>query len=82
MRLVVPVFTYNDTVRVKHSASANLRAGDLAWVVGIHTEAGRAGEFLKEFPHGVVYTIEFEDGSSVEIHESLLEKGAFPGEVL
>jgi hypothetical protein len=77
----MPVFTWNDTVRVKHSASANLRPGSLASVVGVHIEADRTGEFLKEFPLGVVYTIEFEDGSSVQIHESLLEKSAFPGEV-
>jgi hypothetical protein len=49
-------------------------------VVGISDEAERKGDYLKKFPEGVVYTIEFEDGSSIEIQESLLEKGAFPSE--
>jgi len=74
-------FTYNDTVKVKQGAPARCRPGQLASVVGISLEAERRGEFLKAFPHGIVYTIEFEDGSSVELHEDFVEKGAFPSEL-
>ncbi len=61
-------FSYNDTVRVKQVAPARCRPGELASVVGISIEAERSGEFLKAFPHGILYTIEFEDGNSVELH--------------
>jgi hypothetical protein len=73
-------FTYNDTVRVKQTAPARCRPGELASVVGISLAAERSGEFLRAFPHGILYTIEFEDGSSVQLHEDLVEKGAFPTE--
>lgn len=72
-------FTYNDTVKVKQEAPH--RPGALASVVGISLRSERSGEFLRAFPWGIVYTIEFEDGSSVEIHEDLVEKGAFPSEL-
>ncbi len=74
------LFTYNDTVKVVQKAPPQLRPGELASVVGMSSERDRSGEYLAQFPHGVVYTIEFEDGSSVEVHESFLEKGAFPSE--
>jgi len=67
-------FTYNDTVRVKQAAPAQWRPGELASVVGISLEAERSGEFLKTFPHGILYTIEFEDGSSVQLHEDLVRR--------
>ena len=74
-------FTYNDTVRVKQAAPARCRPGELASVVGISLEAERSGAFLKAFPRGILYTIEFEDGNSVQLHEDLVEKGAFPSEL-
>ena len=80
MRIAMAPFTYNDTVRVKQAAPAQWRPGELASVVGISLEAERSGEFLKTFPHGILYTIEFEDGSSVQLHADLVEKGAFPSE--
>ena len=76
----MPSYTWNDTVRVKDAAPVACRPGALASVVGISEVTERKGDFLKKFPEGVVYTIEFEDGSSAELHEALLEKGAFPGE--
>lgn len=74
-------FTYNDTVRVKLVAPAQYRPGELASIVGISLQAERSGDFLKAFPHGILYTIEFEDGSSMQLHEDLVEKGAFPSEL-
>ena len=70
--------TCNDTVRVKPEAPQQLRPGALASVVGVHEGETRWGKYMEQFPAGAVYTIEFEDGSSVNLHESLLEKGKFP----
>ncbi len=74
-------FTYNDTVRVKQTAPPRCRPGELASVVGISLQTERSGEFLKAFPHGILYTIEFEDGNSIELHEDFVEKDAFPNEL-
>lgn len=75
-----PVFTWDDTVKVRLSAPPNLRPGNLASVVGISLQPERKGEYLRQFPYGVVYTIEFEDGSDAQIEEGLVERGAFPSE--
>jgi hypothetical protein len=62
-------FTYDDIVKVMESASSELRPGSKAWVVGVFEEKDRQGQYFKRFNEGVVYTIEFEDGKSTEIHE-------------
>ena len=77
----MPRFTYDDTVKVSSSATTELRPGALASVVATSLREERSADFLKRFPIGVVYTIEFEDGSSVHIQEDLVEKGAFPSEL-
>jgi len=64
-------FTYDDIVKVSESAPAKLRPGQKAWIVGVFEE--RPGKYFNIFPEGVVYSIEFEDGTSIEVHESLLE---------
>ncbi|MCR1768205.1 hypothetical protein [Burkholderia glumae] len=64
-------FDYADIVRVLGTASPDFRPGARAWIVGVFED--RPGKYFDRFPPGVVYTIEYEDGSSVEIHESLLE---------
>jgi len=66
-------FDYNDIVRVQVESASCLveRQGKQAWIVGIFTERP-GGEYFSKFPPGSVYTIEFEDGSSVEIHENYL----------
>ena len=69
-----PLFDYDDVVRVRSGAPADLRPGKKAWVVGVF--ATRPGPYFDRFPQGVVYTIEFEDGSSMEIHEADLELDA------
>jgi hypothetical protein len=65
----MPKFTYNDIVKVSGDAGPELRRGR-AWVVGIFEQ--RPGHYFDRFPDGVVYTIEFEDGTSEEVHESCL----------
>lgn len=67
-----PQFTYNDIVRVLPSAGADARPGARAWIVGVFADP-RPGQYFDKFPYGVVYSIEFEDGSSVEVHESDLQ---------
>jgi hypothetical protein len=70
-QLMKPKFSYDDVVRVRTSANTGLRPGAKAWVVGIFET--RLGPYFDRFPEGIVYTIEFEDGSSIEIHEEDLE---------
>jgi hypothetical protein len=64
-------FAYDDIVKVGADAPKEVRPGEKAWIVGIFQE--RPGTYFRQFPEGVVYTIEFEDGASVEVHEMHLE---------
>jgi hypothetical protein len=66
-----PKFNYDDVVQVRSDASSELRPGAKAWIVSVFET--RPGPYFNKFPEGVVYTIEFEDGSSLEIHEQDLE---------
>lgn len=67
----MPKFNYDDIVTATSAAPLNARPGNKAWVVGVFET--RRGDFLKSFPEGVVYVIEFEDGASVEVAENHLE---------
>jgi len=67
-----PLFNYDDIVKVRKEASSELRPGARAWIVGVFET--RPGSFFNKFPEGIVYSIEFEDGSSIiEIHEADIE---------
>ena len=66
-----PKFNYDDTVRVCPDVIPELRPGATAWVVGVFET--RSGSYFDKFPDGVIYTIEFEDGSSADVHEMNLE---------
>jgi hypothetical protein len=66
----MPKFNYNDIVKIRSAAEPGTRH-DRAWIVGIFEE--RPGKYFDKFPGGVVYTIEFEDGTSTEVHENSLE---------
>ena len=65
-------FTWGDSVRIAEAAPANARPGSRASVVGISEQHERHGSHLQRFPSGVVYTVEFEDGSDAEVHEDHL----------
>ncbi|WP_137939194.1 hypothetical protein [Chitinivorax sp. B] len=65
-------FDYDDQVIVADDAPQDCRPGCKAWVVGVFEN--HDGAYFKGFPGGVVYTIEFEDGTSIEIHESKLRR--------
>lgn len=58
----MPKFSYNDIVAVGGGGTVRR-----AWIVGISEDRLRFP--LPMFADGVVYTVEFEDGSSVMIHE-------------
>jgi hypothetical protein len=72
MPLSPPTFTWNDIVETAEEAPSSLRPGSRAWIVGISAPHERSGSFLEEHPEGYVYTIEFEDGSSVSAPEAQL----------
>jgi len=65
----MPKFVYNDIVRVKPESLPKMRS-DRAWIVGIFEE--RTGPYFDKFPARIVYIIEFEDGTSDEVHEDNL----------
>lgn len=67
-----PTFTWDDLVETIEEAPTRLRPGSRAWVVGISAPHQRSGSFLAEHPTGFVYTIEFEDGSSIDAEEAML----------
>ena len=72
MTMTSSQFTYNDVVRVAPWARAEARPGARAWIVGVFAPP-RVGDFFARFPDGVVYSIEFEDGNSLEVHETDLQ---------
>lgn len=68
----VPKFTWGDIVRISDNAPAIMRPGSPAEIVGISEQHQRHGSYLRQFPSGVVYTVEFEDGNDAGVHESYL----------
>jgi hypothetical protein len=65
-------FTFDDTVRVKKDAAIPLRRGK-ASITMIFLPQDREGSYFDQFPSGVVYSIEYEDGESIDVHEDFLE---------
>jgi hypothetical protein len=63
-------FTYNDIVRIKPCANADGRSGQKAWVVAV-LEVKE--DIPKGFEFGPIYTVEFEDGQAIDVHEGMLE---------
>ncbi len=63
-------FTYDDIVVIRNSADPKLRPGQRAWVIAVFdTRESRPGTAFDAFPEGVVYSVEFEDGTAVNVHE-------------
>jgi hypothetical protein len=65
-------FDFDDIVRARDGVP-EARRGTKAWIVGIASGKERMGAYYARFPPGTVYTIEFEDGDSTDVHESELE---------
>jgi hypothetical protein len=67
-------FTYDDIVRINQAAPNSLRPGQRAWVVGVVLPQDRGGRpHYDQFPAGTVYTVEFENGDAIDVHEGFLE---------
>ena len=62
-------FKWGDSVLIAKDSPANLRPGSPAEIVGMSEPHQRQGSYLMQFPGGVVYTVEFADGSEAEVHE-------------
>lgn len=67
-----PKYSYDDVVRIRSTTNAVTRFGERAWIVGIFTTRP-VGDYFGNFPPGIVYSVEFEDGSSTEVHEDDLD---------
>jgi hypothetical protein len=65
-------FTWHNSVQIQGGAPADLRPGSPASIVGVVEKGERQGSYFDCFPEGVICTVEFEDGSSVEVHEDHL----------
>lgn len=67
-------FTYDDMVVLTDPPSGNARRGARASVIAVFPDrASRPGPAFSHFPDGAVYTVEFEDGSTAEVHELWLQ---------
>jgi hypothetical protein len=64
-------FTYDSQVRVVKNAPSEMRPGQKAWVIAVLRD--KSVPKYRRFNSDVVYTIEFEDGSSIDIEGDLLE---------
>jgi hypothetical protein len=67
----MPRFDYDDIVQVSLDASAEFRPGAKAWIVGVFVDRDRNP--FDWLPPGTIYTIEYEDGNSIDINESALQ---------
>lgn len=65
-------FTWGDSAQVTDDAPAVLRPGSQVAIVGVIEPLDRRGSYFDNFAEGVIYTIEFEDGSSADTHEDYL----------
>lgn len=63
---------HGDIVRISPDASEDCRPGETAWIVAIISDRVRFP--LPEMPEGTIYSVEFEDGSAIDINEHLLKK--------
>lgn len=71
------LFTYDDIVRVREDVSPEKRPGARAWIIAVFPDSrSRPGDAFQLFPDGAIYSVEFEDGVTVDLHESSLENDA------
>jgi hypothetical protein len=67
----MPKFTYDDVLVIRKTSSVLEHRGKKAWIVGITEDRERFPR--RQFPPGVIYTVEFEGGAAIDIHEDDLE---------
>jgi hypothetical protein len=70
----VAKFAYDDIVKIKSSADLKYRPGEKGWVVAVIEDRNHFP--LRQFPPGVVYSVEFENGDALDVFEDDLEKWA------
>ncbi|MGH6846356.1 MAG: hypothetical protein ACREC0_02630 [Methylocella sp.] len=58
-------------MKTKPTADQKARPGERAWVIAVLED--RSHFPLKQFAPGVVYTVEFEGGEAINVHEDDLE---------
>ena len=66
-------FTFNDIVQTREDAPKDVRPGQRASVFMVWLPQDRDGSYYAKFPPGTVYSIEFQDGDAVDVHETWLE---------
>lgn len=62
-------FRINDTVLVKNVAHLERYFGQVGSIINIFLERP-AGRHFDQFPDGVVYAVDFENGEAIDVHES------------
>ncbi len=67
-----PCFDYGQIVQIAPDAPSDCRPNSKAWIVAVIEDRERFP--LKHFPDGVVYSVEYEDGSSTDVHELHIRK--------
>jgi hypothetical protein len=70
-------FDFDDTVRIKGTATTAERRGQPGSVIAILEDRTRWP--LKQFEPGVIYSVEFADGIAIDIHEEDLESAVPEG---
>lgn len=65
--------TYEGRVRVKLSAPADMRPGEQGWIIDTIRQGDRPTGHLANIASGTVYFVEFADGKTDAIHESVIE---------
>lgn len=65
-------FKIDDTVRTKNVIHLQHFYGQTGSVINVFIDRP-AGKHFEQFPEGVVYSVEFESGEAIDIHESDLD---------
>jgi len=64
-------FDYNQVVKVAENSALTARRGHRGWIIAVIEDRKRFP--LDQFPPGIIYSIEFEDGQASDVHENDLE---------
>jgi hypothetical protein len=69
--LAMAQLEYDQIVKIKSTSKLAARRGSRGWIVAILEDRNRYP--LEEFPPGIVYSVEFDDGQAIDVHEDDLE---------
>jgi len=65
-------FAYDDIVVVRGIARTVERRGQKAWIIGVLEDRSRFPR--SQFPPGVMYSVEFEGGEAIDVHEDEIDR--------